>query len=163
MPSDDAAPPSPARLLGLTAQIVAAHTTRTPVTADQLPELIRAVHRALGSLGQAAAQPARPEPAVPIRRSVQHDRITCLECGARMAMLKRHLATAHGLTPEAYRERWGLGWDYPMVAPDYAEVRAGLAKRIGLGRQRAKRATASGTPAPARGRGRRRVRDTGAG
>ena len=163
MPSDDAALPSPARLLGLTAQIVAAHASRTPVTTDQLPELIRAVHRALGGLGQAAAEPARPEPAVPIRRSVQHDRVTCLECGVRVTMLKRHLATAHSLTPEIYRERWGLGRDYPLVAPDYAAVRSGLAKRTGLGRQRAKQAAVPKTPAPARGRGRRRARGAGAG
>ena len=162
MPSDDAAPPAPARLLGLTAQIVAAHASYTPVTTDQLPELIRAVHRALSSLGQDAAEPAQGEPAVPIWRSVQHDRITCLECGARMAMLKRHLRIVHGLTPDAYRERWNLGRDYPMIAPDYAEMRSGLAKRIGLGQWRAKRAEVPEAPAPARGRGRRRARDSDA-
>ena len=172
MPSDDAAPPSAARLLGLTAEIVAAHVSRNPVAADQLPELIRAVHRALGGLGQnaAPAEPARLEPAVPIRRSVQHDRIICLECGAAMSMLKRHLAVTHHLTPMAYRERWGLGWDYPMTAPDYAEVRAGLAKQMGLGRRSAGRAKAAtvvpdaptAAPAPARGRGRRHARGTGA-
>lgn len=101
--------PCPARLLGLTAQIVAAHATRTPVSTDQLPELIRAVHRALSGLGQVTAEVVRPEPAVPIRRSVQHDRITCLECGARMSMLKHHLATAHGLVPAALPRALGPG------------------------------------------------------
>ena len=138
LPSDSA--PPPARLLVLTARIVSAHVERNPVAPEQLPELIRGVHRALGGLDQdsvaSPAGPARCEPAVPIRRSVAHDRITCLECGVRMAMLKRHLASAHDLTPEAYRERWGLGRDYPMVAPDYAEVRSGMAKRAGLGRGR---------------------------
>ena len=171
MPSDDAAPPSAARLLGFTAQIVAAHASRNPIAADQLPELIRAVHRALGGLGQTTAEPARPEPAVPIRRSVQHDCITCLECGARFKMLKRHLRTGHHLTPEGYRERWGLGRDYPMIAPDYVEVRAGIAKRTGLGRRHAGQAEAAtavpdaptAAPAPARGRGRRWAKDTNAG
>ena len=131
--------PAPARLLGLTARIVAAHAGRNPVAPEQLPALIRDVHRALGGLGQgatAATEAARPEPAVPIRRSVRHDRVICLECGAAMTMLKRHLGTEHGLTPEAYRERWGLGRDYPVVAPDYAQVRSGLAKARGLGRKR---------------------------
>jgi len=141
VPSDDTSsgPPAPARLLGLTAEIVSAHASRNQVAPDQLPELIRSVHRALGGLGQGETVPtevARPEPAVSIKRSVQHDRITCLECGARMKMLKRHLAGEHGLTPEGYRERWGLPRKYPMVAPDYAAVRSGLAKARGLGRKR---------------------------
>lgn len=138
MPSDDAARTPPARLLDLTAQIVAAHVSRNPVATDQLPELIRAVRQTLGGLGQpgAPAEPARREPAVPVRRSVKPDRIICLECGAAMTMLKRHLLTEHGLTPAAYRERWSLGREYPMVAPRYAEMRSGLARQIGLGRKR---------------------------
>lgn len=147
--SNSSASPPPARLLGLTARIVEAHAHRNPVPADQLPELIRSVHRALGGLGQdeaAPAAPARPEPAVPIRRSVRPDRITCLECGAEMKMLRRHIANEHHLTPEAYRERWGLRRDYPMVAPDYAEVRSGLAKQLGLGRKRVSPAEAAPSP-----------------
>ena len=121
------------------------------------------MHRALGGLGQATAEVVRPEPAVPIRRSVQHDRITCLECGTGFKMIKRHLATAHHLTPEGYRKRWGLGRDYPMIAPDYAEVRSELAKQIRLGRRRAGRATAPNAPASTRGRGRRRAKSGGTG
>ena len=137
----DTAPPLPAaRLLGLTAQIVAAHASHNQVAPDDLPRLITSVHRTLGGLGQDQASPpveAPPrEPAVPIRRSVRPDRITCLECGVKMKMLKRHLATEHGLTPDSYRERWGLKRDYPMVAADYAETRSGLAKQSGLGRKR---------------------------
>ncbi len=133
------ASPSPARLLDLTARIVSAHAGHNPITAERLPELIRGVHRALGGLGQKStpAEPARPEPAVPIRRSVRPDRITCLECGGRFSMLKRHLAADHEMTPESYRARWGLPRDYPMVAPDYAAMRSSLAKQIGLGRKRA--------------------------
>jgi len=149
-PSSASAVPSssPARLLDLTALIVSAHAGHNPVAAEQLPELIRAVHRALDDLGRdgaaSAGEPARPEPAVPIRRSVRHDRIACLECGAWMKMLKRHLATDHGMTPESYRARWDLPRDYPMVAPDYAATRSSLAKQIGLGRKRG-RAEAGGT------------------
>jgi len=136
----DAAPPASAHLLGLTARIVSAHARRNPVAAEQLPELIRSVYRAFGRLGQGGAttpaDAARPEPAVPIRRSVAHDRLTCLECGGRFRMLKRHLGIEHGLTPEAYRARWRLPRDYPTVAPGYAAVRSGLAKATGLGRRR---------------------------
>ena len=128
------------RLLNLTAQIVAAHASNNHVAPEQLPSLITTVHRTLGGLTNdqvsVPAEPVRREPAVPIRRSVRPDRITCLECGAKMKMLKRHLATEHDLTPEQYRERWGLKRDYPMVAADYAETRSGLAKRSGLGRKR---------------------------
>jgi len=147
--SDTAAPPPPARLLSVTARIVAAHASHNPVAAEQLPELIRSVHQALGGLGQGGATPAapaRPEPAVPVRRSVRHDRITCLECGAEMKMLRRHLTNEHHLSPEAYRERWGLRPDYPMVAPDYAAVRSGLARQLGLGRKRESPAEAAPWP-----------------
>ena len=138
--SDATSQANDARLLSLTASIVAAHASNNQIAPEQLPNLITTVHRTLGGLGneqeQAPAEAPRREPAVPIRRSVRPDRITCLECGAKMKMLKRHLATEHGLTPEAYRERWGLKRDYPMVAADYAETRSGLAKRSGLGRKR---------------------------
>lgn len=138
--SDTTSQANDARLLSLTASIVAAHASNNQIAPEQLPNLITTVHRTLGGLGteqeQAPAESSRREPAVPIRRSVRPDRITCLECGAKMKMLKRHLATEHGLTPETYRERWGLKRDYPMVAADYAETRSGLAKRSGLGRKR---------------------------
>ena len=115
-------------------------------------------------------RPSRPGPSLRchnnafILRSVQPGRIVCLECGAGFKMLKRHLRTEHHLTPEGYRERWGLPRAYPMTAPDYIEVRSGIAKRIGLGHRRGGQAEAApSTPAPARGRGRRRAKDTNAG
>ena len=128
-------PASPDRLLALTAQIVSAQVGNNKVGTAELPELVRAVHASLATLGRtpAEAEPARPTPAVPVRRSVRPDAITCLECGARMKVLKRHLANDHGLTPEGYRARWGLPADYPLVAPDYADTRSRLAKQAGLG------------------------------
>ena len=122
-------------ILNLTAQIVAAHVSNNMVQGSELPVLITEVHRALLSLGrpQEPEPAARPEPAVPIRKSITPEYLVCLEDGKKLKMLKRHLKTAYGLTPEQYRERWGLAADYPMVAPNYAEHRSSLAKRIGLG------------------------------
>ena len=123
-------------LITLTSDIVAAHVSNNNVDVADVPALITSVYGALAGLGQAAA-PAevRPDPAVPIRSSVKKDHIVCLEDGKKMKMLKRHLNTEHGLTIDDYRARWGLGGDYPMVAPDYAETRRDLAVKIGLGRQ----------------------------
>ena len=124
---------------GLTAQIVAAHLSNTSVAADALPGLIGQVFRALSEVGQppvpAPAVPDRPQPAVPVRRSVYPDYIVCLEDGRRLKTLKRHLQTAYGMTPDDYRRRWELPPDYPMVAPSYASQRSALARRIGLGRK----------------------------
>ena len=121
-------------VLALTAQIVSAHVKANPVAADMLPDLIRDVHRAVAGLGAApAATPERPQPAVPIKKSVFPDFIICLEDGKKLKMLKRHLMSSYNMTPEQYRERWGLGADYPMVAPNYAQHRSSLAKKIGLG------------------------------
>ena len=130
--------PSPTHgLLRFTAQIVSAHVAQNAVSPEALPALIRSVHAALAGVEQpAAAEPERPQPAVPIRRSVFPDYIVCLEDGAKMKMLKRYLKVRFDLTPEAYRERWGLPRDYPMVAPSYAERRSTLAKSIGLGRRK---------------------------
>ena len=98
--------------------------------------MITNVYQALSGLGETAAPvEVKPEPAVSIRSSVKKDKIICLECGKDMKMLKRHLMTDHGLTPDEYRARFGLNSDYPMVAPDYAETRRELAKKIGLGRK----------------------------
>jgi len=127
-------------LLALTAEIVAAHVANNRVEPADLPDLIRKVHAALAGVSAAAsASPAvRPEPAVPIRKSITPGYIVCLEDGKKLKMLKRHLRTAYGLTPEQYRERWGLPADYPMVAPNYAAQRAQLARKSGLGTGRRK-------------------------
>ncbi|WP_428485345.1 MucR family transcriptional regulator [Rhodopila sp.] len=124
-------------LLGLTAQIVSAHVSNNPVEADVLPVFIRDVYKTLTNIGQEPATPAeKQQPAVPVRKSVFPDFIICLEDGKRLKMLKRHLATSYNLTPEQYREKWGLDVGYPMVAPNYAEKRSSLAKQIGLGTRR---------------------------
>lgn len=120
-------------VLGLTAQIVSAHVSNNPVSIDALPALIQDVYRTLSEVGSATAPVERPQPAVPIKKSVFPDHIICLEDGKKLKMLKRHLKTAYNMTPEQYRERWGLPPDYPMVAPSYARHRSSLAKKIGLG------------------------------
>jgi predicted transcriptional regulator len=121
-------------LLTLTADIVAAHVSNNSVAVNDLPALIQNVHGALSGISGAASAPeARPEPKVPVRSSVKPDFIVCLEDGKRLKMLKRHLMTHYNLTPDEYRQKWGLASDYPMVAPNYAEQRRTLAKSIGLG------------------------------
>lgn len=126
-------------LLTLTADIVAAHVSNNSVAVNDLPNLIQNVHAALtGISGNRAAPEAKPEPKVSVRASVKPDYIVCLEDGKRQKMLKRHLMTNHGMTPDEYRQKWGLAADYPMVAPNYAEQRRTLAKSIGLGTKRRK-------------------------
>ena len=121
-------------LLALTTEIVAAHVSNNTVALGDLPQLINQVYNSLANIGVAPAAPAvRPQPAVSIKKSVQADYIVCLEDGKKLKMLKRHLKTAYNMSPEAYRERWGLPADYPMVAPNYARQRSHLAKEIGLG------------------------------
>jgi predicted transcriptional regulator len=121
-------------LLGLTAQIVAAHASHNPVSSEVLLRLIESVYRALAGSGQAATvEEVGLRPAVPIKRSVFADHIVCLEDGKKLVMLKRHLRTTYSMTPEQYRQKWGLPANYPMVAPDYAARRSELAKTIGLG------------------------------
>ena len=121
-------------LLTLTTEIVAAHVSNNTVALGDLPHLINQVYGSLATMGTAPAAPAaRPQPAVSIKKSVQPDYIVCLEDGKKLKMLKRHLKTAYNMSPEAYRERWGLSPDYPMVAPNYARQRSRLAKEIGLG------------------------------
>lgn len=124
------------KVLALAAQIVSAHASNNTVPTEQLPELIRQVHHALVSVGQESPQPARVDPAVPVRKSVFGDHIVCLECGKHFSMLKRHLMTDHSLSVQQYRSKWGLPMTYPLVAPDYAKVRSALAKKIGLGQKR---------------------------
>ncbi len=120
-------------VLGLTAQIVSAHVSNNTVNPDSLPSLIQEVYKTLAGVGKEPASPERPQPAVPVKKSVMPDYIICLEDGKKLKMLKRHLKTSYNMTPEQYRERWGLGLDYPMVAPNYAHHRSSLAKKIGLG------------------------------
>ena len=123
-------------LITLASDIVAAHVSNNSVAVEELPALITNVYGALAGLGQAAPAPEpAPEPAVSIRTSIKPDYIVCLEDGKKLKMLKRHLMTHYKLTPEQYRQRWNLPADYPMVAPNYAEKRRELAKKIGLGRK----------------------------
>jgi predicted transcriptional regulator len=124
----------------LTADIVAAHVSNNSVAVSDLPTLISNVHTALAALGGPAVVPVvKQEPAVSIRSSIKPDHIVCLEDGKKLKMLKRHLMTHYGMTPDDYRAKWGLAKDYPMVAPNYAEQRRTLAVAIGLGRSRGKR------------------------
>jgi len=128
----------PDDVLGLTAQIVSAHLTKTAVPLDELPNLIREVYKTLSTVGEAAAPaPELRKPAVAVTKSVFPDYIVCLEDGKQMTMLKRHLMTEHNMTVDQYRAKWGLPTNYPMVAPNYAETRSDLAKKMGLGRSRA--------------------------
>ena len=123
-------------LLALSADVVASYVGNNSVTPDQVTEMLRSVYDTMNSL----SDPAEPEPeplvpAVPIKKSVTKDHIICLEDGKKLKMLKRHLMTAYGMTPDDYRQKWGLKDDYPMVAPSYAAKRQELAKKIGLGRK----------------------------
>ena len=129
--------PEDAKILGFTAQIVSAHVANNPVESSTLPRIIRDIYKTLTMVTCVPpAQVAKPQPAVPIRKSVFPDYIICLEDGKPLKMLKRHLATAYNMTPAQYREKWGLDANYPMVAPSYAEKRSSLAKQIGLGTRR---------------------------
>ena len=122
------------QLLSLTTEIVASFAGNNTVAVGDLPGIISSVFAALRMAGQAEEQVnERPTPAVPIRKSVSADFLICLEDGKKLKMLKRHLRTRYHMSPEEYRQRWGLPQNYPMVAPAYAERRSALAKRIGLG------------------------------
>lgn len=124
-------------LITFTADIVAAHVSNNDVAVTDLPELIASVYAALANLGEAPRElESKPQPAVPVRSSIKPDYIVCLEDGKKLKMLKRYLRTNYNMSPEEYRARWGLHADYPMVAPNYAETRRDLAKKIGLGRKR---------------------------
>ncbi len=126
-------------ILTLTADIVASHVSSNSVPVSELPDLIEQIYKTLASLnGNHSADSRRPQPAVPIKKSIAPDHIVCLEDGRKLKMLKRHLKTRYGMTPDQYRERWGLAADYPMVAPNYAKQRRALAKKIGLGKSRQK-------------------------
>src|SRR5688500_10965991 len=138
MPADQA---QRQNLMSCTTEIVSAHLSNNQIATEDIPVLIQRVYKTLASIngdgGPVASE--RPQPAVPIKRAVTPEYIICLEDGKRLKMLKRHLKTAYGMSPEEYRERWGLSADYPMVAPSYARQRSKLAHDIGLGRRGRKR------------------------
>lgn len=123
-------------LIELTAEIVSAYVSSNPIASADITKLIREVHAALHRTATGAVRPATepPKPAVPVKKSIAPDYIVCLEDGQKFKSLKRHLRTHYDLTPEQYREKWGLPPDYPMVAPNYSAVRSQLAKDNGLGR-----------------------------
>ncbi len=138
-------------LIELTADIVSAYVTKNVVTAENLPAFIGSVHEALSRVSTHSVEEPKTElkPAVPVKKSLTHDFIICLEDGKKFKSLKRHLSSHYGLTPEEYREKWGLPRDYPMVAPAYATARSNLAKNMGLGQRRAA-AVAKQSKAPAK-------------
>jgi predicted transcriptional regulator len=126
----------PGSLLQMATTIVAAHVSKSSVPAAEIPRLLSDVYQALSGLAGgklSAPAPGSHEPAVPVKKSVTPDFIICLECGKKQKMLKRHIRTAYGLTPEQYREKWNLPPEYPMVSVNYAKKRSALARQIGLG------------------------------
>lgn len=139
MTVEDRTPTESSALLSMTADVVAAYVGNHTTPVEALPQVIRSVHEKISDLASdhttasTASQPAE-KAAVPIKRSVTPDYLVCLEDGRKLKMLKRHLRTAYGLSPEQYRAKWGLPPDYPMVAPNYAAQRSAFAKKIGLGK-----------------------------
>ena len=133
------APANTPDLLALTAEIVAAHVSKNAVVVSELPHLIQQVYGSLAHVGREIPAASRPQPAIPIKKSVTPDYIVCLEDGRKLKMLKRHLRTTYNMTVDDYRQKWGLPVDYPMVAPNYAKQRSAFAKRIGLGTTARKR------------------------
>lgn len=129
--------PERGALLEHTTQIISAYAENNALPNSELPNLITAVFNTVSGLGAPIPEPAQ-EPAVPIKKSVTKHAIICLECGKPNKMLKRHLASAHGLTPDEYRAKWALPATYPLVSPEYAVVRSKLAKELGLGRKSTK-------------------------
>jgi predicted transcriptional regulator len=127
------------------ARIVAAHVSNNRVQPSDVKELIETVKRTITNIGQAEVTPETLNPAIPIRRSIGPDYLICLEDGRKLKLLKRHLKSHYGMSPDEYRKKWGLAPDYPMVAPNYREQRSVLAKSIGLGRGNSRRATARTT------------------
>jgi predicted transcriptional regulator len=143
-----------ARLLELTADIVAAHVANNNVAVGDVAGLVQRVHEALAALGTREEKPeAEAKPAVSIRSSVKPDHLVCLVCGSRQKTLRRHIGVAHGLTPQEYRSRFNLAANYPMVAPDYTNRRREIAHALGLGRNRKGRGKAAAAPANGGGAG----------
>jgi predicted transcriptional regulator len=147
--------------LEIVADIVSAYVSNNSVAANDLPSLIANVNEALLQVARGVQEPQAeaPKPAVPIKKSITPDFLICLDDGKRFKSLKRHLRTRYDLSPEAYREKWGLPSDYPMVAPNYAQTRSNLAKQMGLGQGRRQVAAPveAAPPEPARKRGRKKV------
>ncbi|MDZ5454769.1 MucR family transcriptional regulator [Labrys sp. ZIDIC5] len=149
MPEEDAS------LVDLTVDIVSAYVSNNQVATASLADLIHSVHKGLTDLNnpRPVEAVAPPKPAVPIKKSVTPDYVICLEDGLKFKSLTRHLRTAYGLTPEQYREKWGLPSDYPMVAPNYSATRSRLARELGLGQMNRKAISAPPPPpAPSKGR-----------
>jgi predicted transcriptional regulator len=138
MDSQETSATSSEMLIELTADVVAAYVSNNPVPVSELPNLIADIHAALGRVGGTVdAPPAeKQKPAVNPKKSIHDEYLICLEDGKKFKSLKRHLMTHYGLSPDAYREKWGLDPSYPMVAPNYAAARSQLAKKMGLGRKR---------------------------
>jgi predicted transcriptional regulator len=139
MPDDTPTKSSASALLRMTAEVVSAYLGHNAVPAAQIPEVIKAVHGSLQALEGAGTEGHADSlrPAVAIKKSIMPDYVVCLEDGRKLKMLKRHLRTTYGMTPDEYRAKWGLPADYPMVAPNYAAQRSMFAKKIGLGRKSA--------------------------
>ena len=136
MPEERQAELSQEKLITITSDIVAAYVGNNPLAPSDIPDLVNNVHRSLQVLSDpSAVAEAKQKPAVPIKRSVTPDFIICLEDGKKLKMLKRYLRSNYDMTPEEYREKWGLRSDYPMVAPNYSEQRSKFAKKIGLGKK----------------------------
>ncbi len=138
MDREDSTKMSHAELLQMTTQIVSSYVSNNEISGSQIPDVIRSAYSTLIAQGIDNGEVAqdRKKPAVSVRRSVTPDYIVCLEDGKKLKMLKRHLRTTYGLSPEEYRAKWGLPADYPMVSPNYAAQRSAFAKKIGLGRKR---------------------------
>jgi predicted transcriptional regulator len=133
--AEDQKQEEPRSVAKLTTEIVVAYVSRNTIPVVDLADLIGAVSRALDALGREPAKPVKPEPAVPVRRSLHDDHLVCLVCGKQQKTLRRHLDVAHQLTPEVYREQFGLRPDYPMAAPGYSRQRSEMARRVGLGQR----------------------------
>ncbi|MCW2242573.1 MucR family transcriptional regulator [Azospirillum canadense] len=142
------------KLVALTAEIVASYVSANRVASSDIPLVVNEVFNALAGTGQPKVEAVKPDPAVPVKRSVTPDYIVCLEDGKKLKMLKRHLRTAYNMSPAEYRAKWNLPPDYPMTAPNYAATRSEFAKRIGLGNKGRSEpvAVAPSEPAPAKGR-----------
>jgi predicted transcriptional regulator len=140
-------------IVSLTADVVAAYVANNVISAEKLPDFIVSIYAALHKASVQGVEPPKVEliPAVPVKKSVTPDYIICLEDGKKFKSLKRHLRTFYGLTPEEYREKWGLARDYPIVAPAYAAVRSHMAKNIGLGQHRKTKAPGRLAPAVSSG------------